>query len=82
MKIILTAKYKINNDLREKLADLEHKQWKHWAKGILKEENISKERERRWEKDFVSYKDLPEKTKDFDREWADKVIKIVENENY
>ncbi|KKM60261.1 hypothetical protein LCGC14_1543610 [marine sediment metagenome] len=82
MKIIKTAKYKINDDLREKISELEHKQWMHWAKDILKEENISKEREERWKKDFISYKELSEEVKDFDRDWADKVIKIIKTAKY
>jgi len=60
--------------LREKLAELEHKQWMHWAKNILDTENISKERKRRWKKYFCDYKDLPEDIKDQDRIWADKVL--------
>lgn len=79
MKVIKTAKYEVSKDLREKLSELEHEQWMKWAKTVLKEEEISEKREKRWKKDFVPYKDLPEETKDFDREWADKVIKIIES---
>jgi len=76
MKIIISQK--IEEKLLEELSELEHKQWMKWAKTILKEEDISEERGKRWKKDFKDYKDLPEDVKDFDREWARKVIKILE----
>ncbi len=77
MKIILSKKV----ELIEKLADLEHKQWMYWAKDILKTENITKERAKRWrEESFKPYKDLTEEQKDMDREWARKVLEII-NEN-
>jgi hypothetical protein len=66
------------NDLREELANLEHEQWMKWAKDILKSEDISEDRAKRWEDEcFKPYEKLSEKMKGFDREWADKVIKIV-----
>ena len=76
MKIIISEKKK--DKLLEEISELEHKQWMEWAKTILKEEDISEEREKRWKKDFKDYKDLPEDVKEFDREWARKVIKILE----
>ena len=77
MKKIATENLK--NRLREELSELEHEQWIYWAKDILKEENIKKEREERWEDEgFKPYSKLTEKMKDFDREWANKVIKILE----
>jgi len=76
MKIIISQK--IEEKLLEELSELEHKQWMKWAKTILKEEDISEERGKRWKKDFKDYKDLPEDVKEFDREWARKVIKILE----
>ena len=75
MKIILSANK--NKELREELSALEHDQWIYWTKGIAKEEDISKERLERWEKEYIDYEKLSEKTKDFDREWADKVLKII-----
>jgi hypothetical protein len=66
------------NDLREELANLEHEQWMKWAKDILKSEDISEDRAKRWKDEcFKPYEKLSEKMKGFDREWADKVIKIV-----
>ncbi len=80
MKIIKSDNYKIDNkkELIEELSNLEHKQWMLWAKDILKSEDISEEREDRWEEDsFDSYKNLSEKQKDMDREWAEKVYDVV-----
>jgi hypothetical protein len=65
-------------DLIEELSDLEHEQWMGWAKDILKSEDITKERSDRWEEDsFKPYSELTEEQKDMDREWAEKVLKIV-----
>jgi hypothetical protein len=64
--------------LIEELAELEHKQWWDWAKSILETEDISKERSDRWKKEsFKPYSDLTEEQKDMDREWVEKVLKIV-----
>lgn len=65
------------DDVVEKLADLEHKQWMSWAKNILKTENINDERAKRWKDLFVPYNELTEEMKELDREWARKVLKIV-----
>jgi len=72
----------MKKDLREELSDLEHKQWMEWAKSILKSEDISEDRAKRWKEEcFKPYDKLSEEMKDFDREWADKVLKIVEKHN-
>jgi len=77
MKIILSENKR--KKLIEELSKLEHDQWMGWAKNILKTEDITKERQVRWEEDsFKPYKDLTEEQKDMDREWADKVMKIVD----
>lgn len=71
----------INNDLREKLAELSHKQWLSWAGAIRDTENISKERLDRWESQcFKPYSELSEAMKDEDRILADKVLKILNSE--
>ena len=76
MKIIMSEN--INKKLIEELAELEHQQWWDWAKDILKTEDITEERAKRWKKNsFKPYKDLSEEQKDKDREWAEKVLKIV-----
>ncbi|MCD6436254.1 MAG: hypothetical protein J7L15_07680 [Clostridiales bacterium] len=76
-KKIVMAKNK-EKDLIEELSALEHKQWWDWAKDILKTEDITEERAKRWKKNsFKPYEDLSEEQKDMDREWAEKVLKIV-----
>lgn len=69
----------IKNDLLEILASLEHKQWIDWSKQLVKEENISEERVKRWEKYWIPYNNLPEEIKDLDRKYAKKVINIINN---
>ena len=74
MKIIFSEKKKI----LEELSDLEHKQWSHWTKYML--DNLTDENIDTWKKQIkTDYEDLSEKEKDSDREWARKVLKIVEN---
>lgn len=64
------------NSLLEKLADVEHKQWAHWTKYML--DNMTEENVERWKKQIeTEYKDLTEKEKDSDREWAQKAIDIM-----
>lgn len=65
-----------NNELKEKLADLEHQQWAHWTIYML--DNLTKENLKRWgEQVATPYSELSEKEKDSDRIWADKVLRII-----
>ncbi len=74
---------KATRELREKLAELEHEQWKSWTDSVietLSKGNIFDELNDligKWKKNFKPYCDLSEEEKDKDREWADKVLKIV-----
>ena len=79
-------------ELIEKLANLEHEQWLHWSKDLAEQlmpgdpshnkhkigarfiAKIASWREKYWK----PYEDLAEEAKDMDREWAKKVLKIVE----
>ena len=70
-----------DDELREKLAELEHKQWMCWAKDIMKQEKISKKKIIRWKKCMIPYKKLSEEMKDFDRKWADVIISIIHEYN-
>ena len=76
MKIILSENKK--KEIIEDLAKLEHKQWEEWSKDISKKEDISQERLDRWKKYWKDYEQLDEDVKDDDREWADKVFKIID----
>jgi len=62
----------------EKLAELEHKQWAHWTEYML--ENLNLENRERWKVQLrTTYKDLSEKEKESDRDWARKVIKLIKS---
>jgi len=69
--------YKMKETIREKLAELEHKQWSHWMKYLLLERHDDKHRETWLWQMKTPYDDLSEKEKDSDRRWADKVIKLI-----
>ncbi|MHB8430180.1 MAG: hypothetical protein ACYDDZ_06570 [Acidimicrobiales bacterium] len=58
---------------RERLASMIHDEWTRWASSILKSEPISEARRMRWAGMMVRYDDLPERVKEQDRKWADKV---------
>lgn len=62
----------------EKIAELEHEQWMEWAKSLMKDEDLSPERIKRWKKLFVDYDKLSEKDKKDDRKWARKVDKELD----
>lgn len=63
-------------DKLERLAALEHQQWAHWTKYML--DNLTEENIQRWRKQIETpYKDLTEKEKESDREWARKVLEII-----
>jgi len=65
----------------EKLAELEHEQWVFWTRNLVKsldkKEILSKKRLERWKKEWIPYKNLRDSTKDFDRRWAKRVIKVM-----
>lgn len=80
--------------MREELSELEHIQWEHWSKTLSRElkqilyaieQNkikkslvLIRDRIYRWELNWKPYSELSEETKEFDREWADKIGKIIE----
>ena len=57
----------LTEELREKLAELEHIQWQYWAKVRNPEHPLLN----------VPYADLTEAQKDQDREWADKSLSLT-----
>jgi bifunctional non-homologous end joining protein LigD len=65
-------------ELLEELSELEHEQWMKWSKDVAKKEDISPERLERWKEYWKPYDKLPEDVKDDDREWAEKVLKLVQ----
>ncbi len=59
----------------ERLAAIEHSQWMAWARTLMDEEPVlSASRQDRWQAMMVDYSELPEETKEYDREWARIVI--------
>ena len=81
-------------ELRERLSELEHIQWEYWSKSlanllkstlylISKGKNAKAQYQindklQSWQRNWIPYTQLPEEIKDFDREWADKVLKIIQ----
>jgi len=65
----------IGKDTFEELAALEHEQWMEWSKSVAQE--VSAKRRKRWEKYWVPYAELDESVKEWDREWARKVLEIL-----
>ena len=64
------------DELREKIASLEHGQWAHWTEYILS--HLTPENIQRWKHQLLtSYEFLTEREKDSDRVWADKVLSIL-----
>ena len=66
-----------DEEIIESLAELEHEQWMKWADTIMQTENISDVRFARWASCMISYAELTEEMKEFDREWARKALAIL-----
>lgn len=66
----------VNNELIEKLAEIEHEQWMLWAKSVHNE--VSSERKKRWQSYYVNYNELPEEVKEQDRVFARKVMEVLD----
>jgi hypothetical protein len=63
--------------LRERLAALEHEQWAHWTRHLL--DHLTPENVERWRRQIdTPYERLSEPEKQSDRDWADRVLKLVE----
>ena len=66
-------------EMTEVLADLEHKQWRHWTKYFL--ENLTPENIARWQSQIKTpYSQLSGKEKESDRKWARKVLALMNKE--
>lgn len=71
----------------EKLSDLEHDQWAHWTRYMLdtiaKELGVSIEDlecVKRWRRQISTpYEELSEKEKESDRNWARKVLAVLDS---
>lgn len=66
--------------LREEVARLEHEQWSHWINYMFS--NLSPENIQRWiHQASQKYEALFEKEKESDREWADRVLALIDEHN-
>lgn len=65
-----------DKSLIEELAELEHIQWVQWTDYMMT--NYTSKNIERWKRQVKTpYRELSEKEKDSDREWAQKVISII-----
>lgn len=78
------------NKLREWLSEKEHIQWVHWSRSLAnllkstlyliskgsnaKAQYQIQEKLVSWKKNWISYNKLSEELKDYDREWADRIL--------
>jgi glutathione S-transferase len=69
----------VSMNLREQLAALEHEQWIAWSQDIAATEVITPARLERWQRLWKPYDTLTEDEKDQDREWADRMITILQD---
>jgi len=67
------------NTLVEDVAKLEHEQWIAWSGNIAKTEAITPARLYRWKMLWRPYSELTEAEKDQVREWAHKVLSLIQN---
>lgn len=67
-------------DCQEELAALEHEQWVEWSKAVACE--VSDERVLRWRKYWKPYSELDDDVKAKDRNWALRVLKIIDKLYY
>lgn len=65
------------DELLERLAALEHEQWRSWAESLLDSESLSEERVERWRTLLVPYEELPEEARESDRVWARRVLSVL-----
>ena len=62
-------------ELIERLSEIEHNQWSSWAKVVVDE--VAPERRERWRSCFIPYQKLSDSMKAMDRIWATKVLDAV-----
>ena len=80
----------MTDELLEKLSELEHEQWMKWSKTVYNKmksmkangkscDAIIAELRNKWKENWIPYSKLEEKTKEYDREWARKVLEVVKS---
>ena len=74
--IVFFKKLVDSNDLLEKLAELEHKQWETWTQYMLDHDTIVNRM--RWQRQSLTdYRELSEEDKEKDRIWARKILQVL-----
>ncbi len=69
----------ISEELIERLAALEHRQWMSWSQYVAEHHDIPCELEEKWEPNWIDYTELSEEEKEKDRKWAREVIEILDD---
>jgi len=62
-------------ELLERLAEVEHEQWMYWSKASAGE--VSVECRARWSRWWIPYAELPEEEKEKDRVFARKALAVM-----
>ena len=66
------------NKLTEELSEFAHIMWAYWTSYML--DNLTEENVLKWRRQIKTpYTDLTKKEKDSDREWATRVMEILDN---
>lgn len=67
-----------DDELIEKLAEVEHNQWVEWSKALVQsEKRLSMNRIERWKKLWRPYSELTEDEKEQDRKYARQALAII-----
>ena len=66
-------------EIREGMAELEHKQWAYWTQYML--DNLTEQNIERWKRQAkILYQDLSDGEKTSDRKWADKSLSCLHSQ--
>lgn len=65
-------------NLIELLAEEEHKRWMQRTKTLLAREPLLPETRKRWKACMIPYAELSEEMKEYDREFARKIIGLIQ----
>ncbi len=71
-----------DDEILEKLAELEHEQWKHWTKSLYKyhRKEVSHDLMSKWVQNWAPYNMLSNDEQEKDRIWARKVIELLKED--
>lgn len=62
-------------NLLEALAEIEHRQWRHWSQSAAGD--VASVTRDKWRRNWIPYSELPEDVKEADRVWAREVIALL-----